>query len=390
MGKPIDKNKPTKNLDELLAQMHQSGNDLDAFEQEALEGFATLENAQEAVDMKQRLDKRMEEKLAEKRKPLFIYWSAAAGVALIIGLIFMMNSNKDLQSESGLADNTVGSEKSLKNIENNPAAPPAELTKEGKANEDRTSTYGAKGNSQSQATSGDQLAFKQQGLEQKIAEEQKNETTKESPVTLAQTSSEDADKIVTDSKRADNSKLDDAIAGNGKNNQNTVPGYNAAASGAAAQNNKDANNEKSIASKTPSKDSRDEEEAEPKATEYFTARKAKKEKEKSASKAESKPASEIDGVFENSNIKSATLSVKESDLKAKMDKFFSDKDYKKSFNCTLTINADDKVESVVFQNPELFHKGEQKEIVDFFKKLKCFKNHEFAVYSTYFLKYQAQ
>ncbi len=387
MGKPIDKNKPTKNLDELLGHLNKGGDDLDAFEQEALEGFATLESTQEAIEMKQRLDKRMEEKLAEKRKPLFIYWSAAAGVALIIGLIFMMNSNKDLKSESGLADNSVLSEKVLESTENNPAEPPADLQKSGKTDKDRMSAMGGKGNSQSGASSGDQVAFKQQGPAEKTAEEQMKEVNG-SPVTLAEATSEDADKNVADSKRSDNSKMDDALANN-KNNQNqSVPGYNA--SGAAAQNNKDANNEKTVTTKSPAKDSRDEEEADPKATEYFTARKLKKEKEKASAKSESKPASEIEGKFENSNIKTASLSIKDSDLKAKMDKFFSDKDYKKSFNCTLTINADDKVEGVVFQNPELFHKGEQKEIVDFLKKLKCFKNHEFAVYSTYFLKYQAQ
>ncbi|MBK6523373.1 MAG: hypothetical protein IPJ60_16445 [Sphingobacteriaceae bacterium] len=58
--------------------------------------------------------------------------------------------------------------------------------------------------------------------------------------------------------------------------------------------------------------------------------------------------------------------------------------------CTLTINSDNKVESIVFKDPSLFHKGEQKEITEFFKKQKCFKNHEFSVYSTYTVNYKAQ
>jgi hypothetical protein len=393
MGKPIDKNKPTKNLDELLGHLSKGGDDLDAFEQEALEGFATLESTQEAIEMKQRLDKRMEEKLGEKRKPLFIYWSAAAGLALIIGLIFMMNSNKDLKSESGLAVNSVNDEKSLEQIENNPAAPPAELKKDEKSGKETMGAMGGKGNSQQSGLGGDDL--KQQGPAQKAAQDVDSRNN-ESPVTLAESgeTEKDANKKSEDSKRADNSKLDDAIATNSSNNKNqnnqSVPGYNNVSAGASAQNN-DANSEKTK-SKNPSKESKDEEQTEPKATEYFTARKAKKDKEKdkSSAQADTKPASEIEGKFENSSIKTANLSIKESDLKAKMDKFFSDKDYKRSFNCTLTIGADDKVEGVVFQNPELFHKGEQKEIVDFFKKLKCFKNHEFAVYSTYVVKYQAQ
>jgi hypothetical protein len=393
MGKPIDKNKPTKNLDELLGHLNpdsnREGDDLDAFEQEALEGFATLESSQEAVEMKQRLDKRMEEKLAEKRKPLFIYWSAAAGVALIIGLIFMMNSNKDLNSESGLADNSAVSEKVLESGENNPAAPPAELKKE-ELGKKMSGAMGGKGDSQSQGSGNND--FKQQGPAQKAAEDLDSRTN-ESPVALAETSEgeKDADKKTEDYKRADNSKQDDAFAKN-KNQDQSVPGYNNAAGSAASA--KDANNEKSVsaATKSPAKETRDEEQAEPKATEYFTARKLKKDKEKnkSSAQADTKPASEIEGKFESSNIKTASLSIKETELKAKIDKFFSDKDYKKSFVCTLTINADDKVEGLVFQNPELFHKGEQKEIVDFFKKLKCFKNHEFAVYSTYVVKYQSQ
>jgi hypothetical protein len=380
MGKPIDKNKPTKNLDELLEHLHKGGDDLDAFEQEALDGFATLENTQEAHQMKKRLDERMEEKLAEKRTPLFIYWSAAAGVALIIGLIFMMNSNKELSSEVGLADNTVASEKLLESDANNSPAPPAELQQDESG---KMGTMGGKGYSQG-SSSGDQAAFKQ-GPMQKAGEEQNYaSTTKETPVTLAESANEpsemDGDKKMNeDSKRSDNSKLDDMVAGN--KNQNQVPQNAAAGAGTKDPGNIDA------AKKTAAKD---EEESEPKATEYFTARKLKKEKEKSADRAETKPSGEIEGAFEKSTIKSADLSIKETELTEKINKFFSDKDYKKSFVCTLTINSDDKVEALVFQNPELFHKGEQKEISDFFKKLKCFRNHEFAVYSTYVVNYKAQ
>jgi hypothetical protein len=307
MGKPIDKNKPTKNLDELLAHMHKGGDDLDAFEQEALEGFATLESSQEAIELKQRLDKRMEEKLAEKRKPLFIYWSAAAGVALIIGLIFMMNSSKDLNSESGLADNSAVSEKVLQSGGNNPPAPPAELKKE-EPGKKMSGAMGGKGDSQSQGSGNND--FKQQGPAQKAAEDLDSRTN-ESPVSLAETSEgeKDADKKTEDLKRADNSK-DDAAANN-KNQNQSVPGYNNAAGAAASSQNNDANNNEK-AKKSPSKESKDEEQAEPKATEYFTARKAKKEKEKtkSSAQADTKPASEIEGKFESSNIKTASLSIK--------------------------------------------------------------------------------
>jgi hypothetical protein len=364
MGKPVD-NKHTKNLDELLKHINAPSDDLDAFEQEALEGFATLETPQEAIEMKQRLDERMEEKFSKKRKPLFIYWSAAAGVALIIGLIFLLQTNNDLKQE-GLADNSALNENKLESSESAPPPPPAELKQGATKTISKDNLQSAEGesmnskNGPAQRSSNDQEAALAESANDVPMEE-----TKSLPIVAGEKDSRNDEKPVDD------------IADKKGNNDAQVP---ASASGAGSG---DAN--KNRAKEDAARD-------EDKATDYFS-RKIKKEKAKSAEQPNAMPQkakSEIEGTFEKSTIQSASLSIKESELNDKINKFMSDKDYKKSFICTLTINSDDKVESIVFKNPELFHKSEQKEITEFFKKQKCFKNHEFSVYSTYTVNYKVQ
>lgn len=363
MGKPVD-NKHTKNLDELLEHLHKpSGDDLDAFEQEALEGFATLETKEEAIEMKQRLDERMEEKLSKKRKPLFIYWSAAAGVALIIGLVFLLQTNQNLKQES-LADNSVLNENQLESTESNPPAPPAEL-KQG-------ISKNSGGKADEQSGSGESMNYKNVPIQRSSTNEEESSKSALAEVALDDVKNEPAKEDESDKRRDE--KPGDVLAGNnGQNNAQQVP---ASASGSSSDSEK--------------LKSKDQDEAEPKATEYFS-RKIKKEKKENATPAKtSKPQSEIEGTYEKSTIQSASINIKESELTEKINKFFADKNYKKSFVCTLTINSDDKVESIVYKDPDLFHKSEQKEILAFFKKQKCFKNHEFSVYSTYTVNYKAQ
>ena len=365
MGKPVD-NKHTKNLDELLEHLQTPSDDLDAFEQEALEGFATLENKQEAIEMKQRLDKRMDEKLSEKRRPLFIYWSAAAGVALIIGLIFLLQTNNDLKQES-LADNSVTNEKNLESTESNPPAPPAELK------QDAVKNIGGKGDMQS--ANGQSMNSNNGPVQRSASDEEASTKSALAEVALDDVKNEPGKDGEKDSRR-DEKPADDLAANKGNNNAEQVP---ASASGAGSD------------ADTKSKKKEEASADEDKATNYFTSRKIKKEKAPSTTPAKAdQPKSEIEGAFEKSTIQSASITIKESELTEKINKFFAGKDYKKSFVCTLTINSDDKVESIVFKDPSLFHKGEQKEITEFFKKQKCFKNHEFSVYSTYTVNYKAQ
>jgi hypothetical protein len=378
MGKPIDKNKPTKNFDELLEHLKKPVDDLDAFEQEAMEGFAMLESKQEALDIKKRLDERMEEKFSEKRKPLFIYWSAAAGIALIIGLIFLVRSNGNLKSDE-VADNSVVSKAQLEGKLNSPAETPAELKQQ------TTKESAAKGSKQDKGEFGGESNAqmgKNAGPAQKMAEEQMADAKANAASVTTDEVSEslkEGEKDL-DNKRADVTKPADDLAKSPKKDQ--VP---AAAAGAGSNDgNSPLNNEKA-----KTKDKEDEDADNDKATGYFS-RKIKKEKKAEPAATETKPKVEAETSFEKSNIKLASLTIKETDLQQRIDKFFKDKDYKKSFVCTLTIDADDIVESVVFQNPDIFSKSQKKELTEFLLKLKCFKNHEFSVYSTYLLNYKAQ
>lgn len=81
-----------KNLDELLSLLHDDKNQeaLDPFEQEALEGFASMGDEDSARDLvsraQTRMYKRLERKPVLERKKPPTYWLAAAGVILIAAL----------------------------------------------------------------------------------------------------------------------------------------------------------------------------------------------------------------------------------------------------------------------------------------------------------------
>ena len=81
----MSKQENNKQLRDLLRQQGQEPLQ-DPFEREALEGFASLENEQEAFAMKDELDKRIQnEVLAPARSKKVFYWTAAAGLILFIG-----------------------------------------------------------------------------------------------------------------------------------------------------------------------------------------------------------------------------------------------------------------------------------------------------------------
>jgi hypothetical protein len=121
-------------------------------------------------------------------------------------------------------------------------------------------------------------------------------------------------------------------------------------------------------------------------------------KEKKKESAKSAPASapekdvkgEIDGAFEKSNISAAKLTIKETELTALITKFLNDKSYKKTFKCTLTINSSNQVEEVVFADNNQLKRADERELGAFLKKLKCFKNNEYSLYSTYTIHYLAE
>jgi len=376
MGKPI--NKHTKNFDELLKGLKNPSDDFDAFEQEALEGFALLENKEEAIELKNHLDERMEkEVLVKKRKPLFIYWSAAAGIALLAGLIFIFNNTSSFEKQD-LAQNTTIEEKS-KNLEGK-SVPSGEIDKLEDVNPTPKATTDVESDRRSskisRAESGKEEAFKQtENSQSTLAEDEV-----QAPAPPAEEQNDSRDQNREGEREGKRSDLDDA-----KKTQQTPPqSASNFASGAGASDN----NKKNAV--TPSKDK----EQDSKSDEGVNSRKIKKEKPKDAPGKSAEPAaqeiktkSEIEGPFEKSNIKPATLTIKESDLNNQITKFLSDKSYKKSFICTLTINNANEVEEVTFGKEDLFKRSELKELKAFFKKLKCFKNNEYALYSTYKINY---
>lgn len=99
MNKKINKHTSTGSVtdsEELFKHLQEGdANGFDDFEKEALEGFSSLENIELSKKVNDELTKKIEDKYFKKegsKKP-FIYWSMAAGLALIIGLsVFFFNN----------------------------------------------------------------------------------------------------------------------------------------------------------------------------------------------------------------------------------------------------------------------------------------------------------
>ncbi len=106
------------NLDHLFNKAKADKQDLDDFERDALAGFDMLDSEQEAKDLKASLDTRIQKELftkEEKNNPK-VYWLAAAGLALVIGLstLFVINNNDSLSKSGKLAiTNTEESKKEV-------------------------------------------------------------------------------------------------------------------------------------------------------------------------------------------------------------------------------------------------------------------------------------
>lgn len=91
-------NRGNKRLEDFLNKKDASS--MDDFEREAMEGFDLLNNQEEAMKLKNNLDKKIYgEVLAKSKKTPTRYWFAAAGLILAIGLsvVFVTNSNDQAQ-----------------------------------------------------------------------------------------------------------------------------------------------------------------------------------------------------------------------------------------------------------------------------------------------------
>lgn len=95
------------NIDQLFNKAKADDQNLDDFEKEAMAGFDMLASKEEANELKAALDKRINEEVfikKESHNPK-IYWFAAAGLALVIGLsvLFIVNDSNSISKSSDLA-----------------------------------------------------------------------------------------------------------------------------------------------------------------------------------------------------------------------------------------------------------------------------------------------
>ncbi len=88
-----EENEPDhKKLKDFLLQKPEES--LDDFEREALEGFAMLESGTEILNLKAETDRKVYEKLQGRPARKTVYWFAAAGLVLCIGLaVFFVSQN---------------------------------------------------------------------------------------------------------------------------------------------------------------------------------------------------------------------------------------------------------------------------------------------------------
>ena len=95
------------NLDQLFNKAKSNDQNLDDFDKDALAGFNMLESKNEAHQLQTALDDRIKKSLftETKKNNLKVYWLAAAGLALVIGLttLFVLNSNNFSSNKNSLA-----------------------------------------------------------------------------------------------------------------------------------------------------------------------------------------------------------------------------------------------------------------------------------------------
>lgn len=111
------KNKQHSPLQDFLAHRQNSGSEhLDDFEKEALEGFGMLENEEDALDLKARLDKRLySEVFTTQTSSKKSYWYAAAGLVFLIGFTVYIVQSGSWNEKNNLAVTNTS-----------PTAPPAD------------------------------------------------------------------------------------------------------------------------------------------------------------------------------------------------------------------------------------------------------------------------
>ena len=140
MSKSPNNNLNTKELEALLAKKNSHGEGLDDFEKEALDGFIMLDNDEDPIALKEKLDARIHtEVFSKEKKSTPLYWLAAAGLAFVIGLsIFFIVNNQALETKKSnlaIASPKKAPQEEIPNVINQEqtSAAPIELKKSNSA-----------------------------------------------------------------------------------------------------------------------------------------------------------------------------------------------------------------------------------------------------------------
>ncbi|HWY11373.1 MAG TPA: hypothetical protein VN026_08615 [Bacteroidia bacterium] len=156
-------NKHTSDSEELLKRLNTNDSSgLDDFEKEALEGFDSLDNIEEATRLANSLNQKIDEKYFKKenKRSGFYYLSLAAGLVLIVGLsVFLFNYLSSEKKELALS-NTVTTEQSVNEVAKpTDLAPPREEEPKAEAKEvEKSGKGGAVNDMVSNAESGKKAA----------------------------------------------------------------------------------------------------------------------------------------------------------------------------------------------------------------------------------------
>lgn len=349
------KHKHTNNLDELLEHLQKGTDDLDAFEKEALEGFAILNTKEEALDLKKELDARMEQEIlqtAAKPKTIRLYWAAAAGLFLLIGFIamfkYMGTANKQELAENHDSKNII--------------RPPADLApvEMQAANEQEASALENDKGSNNQV---------RRITERSDVVSGKSESAPQLPEEEGMALNEDVAALPPASK----AELKDAdeIAGT-----KAAPAKDAMGGAMAVSENKNIYK------------SAEKEREESKADKISSAKAKKSNTEAQAPASAAEMMADEKVKQEPAGSTAAKLTVSEKELKEKLDVFMKNKSYRQSFSCVLKISSANEIKDVTFLNSKQFSRKEEKDIIQFLKELKCFQTPQGSNVSYYTLNYQ--
>jgi hypothetical protein len=347
--------KYTKNLDELLSKSQSGSEDLDAFEQDALEGFAMLKNTEEAKALKEATDARFKREVMSESKgtlTIRLFWSAAAGIALLIGLVVVFKVYQPLDKPEMAQTMQPAIENEADQLER--VSDMNEQVPEEKTTEKLVSPAAPLTQNQKQ-----------------FAE----------PITQTGKADETADLKMEENANTRNieqagSKADEDAKPLDDNLSRTAPAKDAMGGGVP---------------KTDSKAQYDrEEEKESKKVEGFASAKAKKAAKETQSPAgvnEISAAESAAPPASTSALQSAYLTISEKEFKNKLESFMQNKSYKQSFSCIIKLSENGDIKDIMFTNNKQFNRNQEKEITNFLKDLKCFASPNGSKVSYYTVNY---